>query len=403
LRYPENTVLPVPAGASMGQKDSHFEQRAEPRFPLHFHASLKISRNGSTSLFGHMKNISMHGIMLNVAHPLPEYETVDITFHVPQLRDIVNTQGIVKWCRKKTESYSLGIRFLESTTFSIPFHQMCMAYDTIFQKTPKGLPPQNKHCSDNQIRHFHHELYCGLFFSIFEKDIYKDLMKSIFFIDVISFYIQSISDDLDIIENKILIKKYAQDALEKTLNLKKHSENIIYFLTKDINNEISELNSYTEETLDIDMILSECIDSFRISLDHIISPHQGKIKYTVYDVPRISGSKTEFMDSFKYLILFTYQCIFSRKARNIKIDLNTSKDFMFIDFINDGSQMLQDKIIEIEASSINNLQDYHYKDHKYIVWLWYTISIFQYSCPKLCIQSESGNNIIRFQLPLNSS
>lgn len=387
----------------MGHKDHNIEQRAELRFPLHFHASLKVSRNGSTSLAGHMKNLSMHGIMLNVAHPLPEYETVDISFHVPQLRDVVHTQGIVKWCRKKTESYSLGIRFLESTTFSIPFHQMCMAYDTLFQKVTKGPQPQSKHCSGNQIRHFHNELYCGLFFSIFEKDIYKDIMKAIFFIDVISFYIQTIADDLDKTENKTLMKKYAQDALKKTLHLKKYSENIIYFLNRDIKSELVDFTSYTDETLDIDIILSECIDSFKTSLDHIMLPHQGNIKYTVYDVPRISGSKTEFISSFEYLILFSYQCIFSRKARNIKIDLNTSKDYIFIDFINDGSQMLQDKVIEIEASSIDSIQDYHYKDHKHIVWLWYTISFFQFSYPKLCIQSESGNNVIRLQIPLNTS
>ncbi len=386
----------------MGQKDNRLEQRAEPRFPLHFHASLKISRNGSTSLAGHMKNISMHGTMINVAHPLPEYETVDITFHVPQLRDVVHTQGIVKWCRKIKESYSLGIRLLESPNFSIPFHQMCMAYDALSQKIPKGSHPQSKHCAGNQIFHFHDETYCGLFFSIFKKAIHKDLMKAIFSIDIISFYIQSMADDLDKIENKNLMKKYSQDALKKLLHLKKHSENITYFLSKGIKNDVV-LSSYTHETLDIDMILSECIDSFKMSLDHTMSPPQGKITYTVYDTPRISGSKTEFMSSFEYLILFSYQCIFSRKARNIKIELNTSKDFILIDFINDGSQMLQDKVIEIEASSINNLQNYHHKDHKYIVWLWYTISIFQFSYPKLCIQSESGKNVIRLQIPLNIS
>lgn len=345
----------------------------------------------------------MHGIMLNVAHPLPEYETVDISFHVPQLRDIVNTQGIVKWCRKKTESYFLGIRFLESTTFSIPFHQMCMAYNKLFQKVSQELKPQSKNCSGNQLLYFHNEIYCGLFFSLFEKDIYKDIMKAIFLIDVISFYIQSIANDFDKNDNKLLMKKYAQDSLNKVLDLKKHSEDITYFFSRDMKREIVDFSSYTDESLDIDMILSECIDSFKMSLDHILMPHQGKIRYTAYDAPRILGNKIEFMSSFEYLILFSYQCIFSRKAKNIKIDLNTSKDSILIDFINDGSQMLQDKIIEIEPSSINSLQGYHYKDHKYIVWLWYTISIFKFSCPKLCIQSESGNNVIRLQIPLNTS
>ncbi len=219
-------------GASMGQKDHSRDQRDEPRFPLHFYASLVSSRNGVHSLSGQIKNISQHGIMLKVPHPLAEHENVQVSFHVPQLRDVVQAQGIVKWCRKNLESYSLGIRFFRSTTSSIPFHHMCTAFEAIFDKEPDPWISQTAPQAANQLTYFHDELYSGLLLSTFKKKIHQDFVKLAFYVDVISFYLQNIAAGLENLETHHLLTRHVQEALLKSDSLKQSSGDMLQLLEK---------------------------------------------------------------------------------------------------------------------------------------------------------------------------
>lgn len=383
----------------MGRRDMHRDQRTEPRFPLPFHASLKTVRNGSTPLSGQMRNISMHGIMLKVPCPLDEYENVHISFHVPQLREAVTNQGIVKWCLKRPDSYSLGIRFLESTAFSLPFHYMCLAYDALQHKKDAPHIP-NSPLPDNILRYFHDELSCGILFSLLKEGIYHDMVKIIFNLDVMAFYLQSAVQGLAEGEPRHAIRKNADDALGKAKSLKDSTENFLPLLEKQKRNGLHLLRP-ADEKLHIDTILSQCIESFNLRLAGIMGPEHQFIKYAVLDVPQVIGSREDFTNCLDYLILFSYQALFSRKARQIKVELKTSKETMIIDFINDGSQMLEEKAVELEPSSISTLSDHHFRDQKLIVWLWYAISHVDSQNPKLSIHSESGNNRITLQIPLN--
>ncbi|MGM0759508.1 MAG: PilZ domain-containing protein [Thermodesulfobacteriota bacterium] len=390
----QETATPS-TGASMGQKDHLGDQRAEPRFPLHFYASLVSSRNGVHSLSGQIKNISQHGIMLKVPHPLAEHENVQVSFHVPQLRDVVQAQGIVKWCRKNLENYSLGIRFFRSTTFSIPFHHMCTAFEAILANGADLYTSQAVPQNGNQLTYFHDELYYGLFLSMFKKNIHQDLVKLAFYLDVISFYLQNIAAGLEKLEAHHLLTRHIQEALLKSDSLQQSSGDMLHLLEKSKREEALALAP--EEHIHIDQILARCIDTFAIHIENLTS--KDNITYTVYDAPRVVGCRLKYIKCIECLILFSYQCLFIRKAQGIHIGLHTSKEHVLIDFINDGSQMLQEKCVELHSSSGFDVSAFHLKDRKHLLWLWYALSILQPASASLCIQSESGNNVLKLQIP----
>ena len=382
----------------MGQKDPSRDQRAEHRFPLHFYASLISSRNGMISCSGQMKNISQHGIMLKVSHPLTEHENVQVSFHVPQLRDVVKAQGIVKWCRKNLESYTLGIRFFRSTTFSIPFHHMCTAFKTIFAKGTSPYTSQTAPQARHQLTYFQDELYYGLLLSIFKENIHQDLVKLAFSIDVLSFYLQNIAAGLEKLETHHLLTRHVQEALLTSDSLKQSSGKMLQVLEKNKRKEA--LASAPEEQIYIDQVLAQCIDTFAIHMKNLIS--QDKITYTADDTPRTTGCRLKYTKCFEYLILISYQCLFTRKAQGIHIRLHTSQEDVLIDFINDGSQMLREKCVELQLSSKFDVSTFHLKDRKHILWLWFALSLLQPASASLCIQSESGNNVLKLQIPLDA-
>ena len=382
----------------MGQKDPSRDQRAEQRFPLHFYASLISSRNGMISFSGQMKNISQHGIMLKVHHPLTEHEHVQVNFHVPQLRDVVKAQGIVKWCRKSLESYTLGIRFFRSTTFSIPFHHMCTAFEAISANGAHPYNSQTTFQARDQLTSFYDELYYGLFVSIFKENIHQDLVTLVLSIEVLSFNLQNIAAGLEKLDTHHLLTRHVQEALLTSDSLKQSSWNMLQVLDKNKSKEA--LGLAPEEQIYIDQVLAQCIDTFAIHIKSLIS--QDKITYTVDDTPRTVGCRLKYTKCFEYLILISYQCLFTRKAQGIHIRLHTSKEYVLIDFINDGSQMLREKCVELQMSSKFDVSAFHLKDQKHILWLWFALSLLQPGSASLCIQSESGNNVLTLRIPLNT-
>lgn len=384
----------------MGDTCLHREQRTEPRFPLHFHTSLRAIRNGSSTFSGQMRNISIHGVMLTVQSPVSTYDNFDICFHVPQSPKMVKTQGIVKWCSKNPGSYLLGIRFLESTSFCIPFHHMAKAFEVLLHRETNGKSRPENNKQRTQMQHFHDELYCGVFYSLFRKEIQHNIMNIIFNIDALSFYIQSIYQDLPNQETNKKTRKHTQEAFLKSKKIKDLSDSLLFFLNHKSKKDISHISESIDEFINIDTILFTCIDNLNSYLSHILIQDYNPIKYTAYDTPRITGKRDAFEHCFDYLILASYQFFFSRRVRQVRIELKTSKDTLLVTFINDGSQMLQNKELEIDYTSIALISSFYFRDQRHITWLWYAISNVRTHHPKLTVQSESGNNVITLHIPL---
>jgi hypothetical protein len=279
---------------------------------------------------------------------------------------------------------------------------MVMAFEALIDKEANEKLALGNTEQSNQMQYFHDELYCGVFYSIFRNEIQKNIMKIIFNIDAMSFYLQSMSQKANNNQSNANTQKYTLDALMKSKTIKDLSESLFSILNYKSKKWTVPFSESKNDSVNIDSILSTCIENFNFYLTHIMTQNHNPIKYSAYDVPQIFGEKDAFENCFDYLILVSYQFLYSRRARQVRIELKTSKNAMIVDFINDGSQMLQDRELTIECNAIAHLSTFHPRDQRHINWLCYAISNLHALQPKLRIQSESGKNRITLYIPLHT-
>ena len=71
-----------------------------------------------------------------------------------------------------------------------------------------------------------------------------------------------------------------------------------------------------------------------------------------------------------------------------------------IDFLNDGSKILQESFLVIDSINANFVARLSARDMKNILRLYYSLIPLKASNAYLVVQSESGNNIISLRVPI---
>jgi hypothetical protein len=156
------------------------------------------------------------------------------------------------------------------------------------------------------------------------------------------------------------------------------------------------------EFLNLDSLLSERIDCFKNKLSGMLSPYAGEINYLSNDAPEMIGMRTSLSTCFDYLLLYSYQSLLFHGAKSLQVKLAQDLEHIIIDFINDGSQSLHQKFIEIKGDSPFPSSGLHPKDKRQIAWLVLSMQFLADQDARLLLHNESGKNIVSLRFPKSS-
>jgi len=131
-------------------------------------------------------------------------------------------------------------------------------------------------------------------------------------------------------------------------------------------------------------------------------PYAGEINYLSSDIPELIGMRISMSTGLDYLLLYAYQSLLFQGAKGLQIKLSQDVDSIIIDFINDGSQTLHQKFIEIRSDAPFSSSGLHPKDKRQIAWLVLSMQFFADQNARLLLLNESGKNIVSLRFLKNS-
>ena len=381
------------------------ERRRELRFPYSASVTLSESPDRKDPLQGRVENISPRGALISLQEQLPTNTQVHISFHVPYQKPAVVNKGHVRWSAGDAGRHLTGIEMVEENQVRMSLGQIRDTVEALdLSCNPTSKKPGLEESTTDRLQHvFSFEVYWGMLLWTFKDLLHTHFSNLTCDLSMGSFYLDKIMDKLPREIGDTIEWRQYQEILNRVdaavLNISNFSGLFRIMLADHPRHSQDSL----PEFICLDEVLSERVQSFKRKLSAMLIPNNGEINYFGSRVPEIIGSYSSLSNGFDFLLLHSYQAFVYHGAKTLQIRLSTYQDCLIIDFINDGSQSLHQRFLEISPNSPFSISGLHPKDKRQVSWLIFTMHFFADHNARLLLINESGKNIVSLRIPKNLS
>lgn len=384
----------------MNKEQAAQDRRRELRLPYSASVTLSESPDRNDFLQGRVENISPRGALISLEEQLPANTQVCISFHVPYQVPAVVNKGHVKWSAGDAGRHLTGIEMFEENQVRISLGQIRDSFEALdLSCKPTSKIPGFEEGTLDRLQHaFSFEVYWGMLLWTFKDLLHTHFSNLTCDLSMGSFYLDKIMDKLPREIGETIEWRQYQEILNRVdaavLNISNFSGLFRIMLADHPRHSQDSL----PEFISLDQLLSERIQSFKRKLSAMLIPNNGEITYFGSRVPEIIGNHSSLSNGFDFLLLHSYQAFVYQGAKTLQIRLSTYQDRLIIDFINDGSQSLHQRFLEISPNSPLSTSGLHPKDKRQVYWLIFTMHFFADHNARLLLINESGKNIVSLRI-----
>ncbi len=381
--------------------DEHFmEKRREYRIPLAIQATF-FRTNMTGSFKGCIENISPNGALANVATCLPKDTSVKLFFDLPETGKRIETEGAVRWY-KKNGTCRLGIAFQKKISINLSLYKKVARFYPEPQsmiKTSADYSAKRMDLLQQSIMASQHLTYWGAMSMIFSESINILFSQLAGQLELSLLRFEKFYEQMEKFPVDPQLKSRAGEAISALeLVSGKFNKTAIVF-------------GSLKKKHDADMAKSEChIDLTRIIENKInflqditikLNNKKCKINYLPKkELPLLYGRYSDFAQSMDFLLLYSYQSILFGNCTEIEVQSMIKNQTIRIDFLNDGSKILEKDDIVINRINCDFVDQLTERDVKNILGLYYSLIPLEKYKASIVVHSESGNNIVSLCIPV---
>ena len=382
----------------MNTEEFKNRRRRECRIPCSVPVTLNQASNGQETLYGQLENISQNGALVSLDREIPTEAPVSIAYHVQYQPEAVTNFGHVRWSACQSGKHQIGIEMTDINNIRLPLEQI-NNYISHIDKVYNHQHDTYQTClSESSSYDFAFEIYWGMFFWTFKEMLHYQLSNLAHDLNIGLFYIEELKNDFENNKEDTIQSLRCKDILNKGETVISKVKNLCSIF-KIMQEEYAKRNQDPlPQIINLDTFLSDRINSFKCKLDTLLKVDDNVFNYQSKYPIELIGNGASLSKGIDFLLLFSYQFVIFQNAKSIQINMSTNDEGICIDFINDGSQALYQKFIEINNEQSDNL-DCHPKDKIYLAWINLAMKFFSSYNAKLLLINESGKNIMSLRLP----